>query len=87
MDAYLPLTAHREPTPQELDAIEREWPLITAELELVNAEVAMVAAGLLVTALDHRRLRRARRRVLAALRAQPRIANNVRADSTSEEAA
>jgi Family of unknown function (DUF6284) len=57
----------REPTAAELSAIEAEWPLIQAELDLVDAECAV--------ALDHgdelawRRCRRAEHRVLEARRA------------------
>lgn len=56
------------PTAADLAAIEREWPLIAAELDLLDAEITMLYAedhgG--PTALDWRRLRRAADRVLRA---------------------
>ncbi|GGK32429.1 hypothetical protein GCM10010124_26510 [Pilimelia terevasa] len=51
------------PTTAELEEIEAEWPLIAAELEVVDAECAMARTGS-PSELDHRRLRRARDRVL-----------------------
>lgn len=60
--------AHIEPTPDDLAAIEAEWPLIAAELDLLDAEITMLYAedrgG--PTALDWRRLRRAEARVVRA---------------------
>jgi hypothetical protein len=54
-----------EPSPAELDAIEAEWPLIAAELDVLDAEIAIINAsdhgGPAV--LDWRRLRRAEARV------------------------
>lgn len=57
-----------EPTTAELAEIEQEWPLIDAELDLLNAEIACITAGESVSALDRRRVRRAARRVLAVAR-------------------
>lgn len=54
----------REPTPEELAAIEAEWPVIAAELELLDVELELL--GRPASPLDARRLRRATRRVLAA---------------------
>ncbi|QKV93999.1 hypothetical protein HUT19_21415 [Streptomyces sp. NA02950] len=54
----------REPTAAELDAIEDEMPLIEAERELLDAQIATLDRA--PSELDARRLRRARRRVLAA---------------------
>ncbi|MCX5227453.1 DUF6284 family protein [Streptomyces sp. NBC_00233] len=51
-----------EPTIGELDAIELEMPLILAELNLLDAEIWMLDRP--ATALDERRVRRARNRVL-----------------------
>ncbi|WP_318208359.1 DUF6284 family protein [Streptomyces sp. SJL17-1] len=51
-----------EPTNGELDAIEQEMPLILAELDLLDAEIWMLDRP--ATALDERRIRRARNRVL-----------------------
>ncbi|GGO55417.1 hypothetical protein GCM10012287_46640 [Streptomyces daqingensis] len=56
----------REPTAAELEGIEREMPLITAERELL--EVRITVLDRLPNELDRRRIRRARRRVLAARR-------------------
>lgn len=57
-----------EPTAAELAAIEVEWPLIAAELDLLDAEISMLYAkdhgG--PTALDWRRLRRAEARLTRA---------------------
>jgi hypothetical protein len=55
-----------EPTPAGLAAIEAEWPLIDAELAVLDAQIrALMAAGG-PSPLDWRRVRRAERRVLAA---------------------
>jgi hypothetical protein len=56
-----------EPTAADLDAIEAEWPVIEAELGVLDAEIAMLAAIGGPSPLDWRRLRRARRRLLAEL--------------------
>ncbi|MFJ4014469.1 DUF6284 family protein [Streptomyces sp. NPDC090026] len=56
-----------EPSAAELDAIESELPLILAEVDLLDAQI--MTLGRVPTVLDARRLRRARRRVLAARRA------------------
>lgn len=57
-----------EPTAANLAAIETEWPLIAAELDVLDAEIALLYAedhgG--PTALDWRRLRRAEARVTRA---------------------
>lgn len=54
-----------EPSTADLDAIEVEWPLIAAGLDLLDAEIAVINAadhgG--PTALDWRRLRRAEARM------------------------
>ncbi|GAA0469500.1 hypothetical protein Aca07nite_27760 [Actinoplanes capillaceus] len=55
-----------EPSPEDLAAIEVEWPLIEAELLVVDAEIAEIYAadhgG--PSPLDRRRLRRAEARVI-----------------------
>lgn len=64
-----------EPTPAALSAIEREWPLLDAELAVVDAQVALLSAEGGGSALDWRRLRRAEQRVLretTALAARPK---------------
>jgi hypothetical protein len=53
------------PTAADLADIEREWPLIEAEMELLDAEITALTAGGRVSELDRRRVRRAQRRVLA----------------------
>jgi hypothetical protein len=68
------------PTPQELAAIEAEWPLIAAELELTSAEIRALAAEPHPTALDWRRLRRAEHRVAREAKA---LACRLAATSTS----
>ncbi|MFB6624255.1 DUF6284 family protein [Streptomyces sp. NPDC056374] len=55
-----------EPSAMELDAIELEIPLILAEVDLLDVEIASL--GRPVTALDERRVRRARHRVLVERR-------------------
>ncbi|RZU48857.1 hypothetical protein EV385_0586 [Krasilnikovia cinnamomea] len=73
-----------EPTRAELAAIEDEWPLIEAELDLVNAEIANIYAADRggPTELDWRRLRRAEARVTrvaAELAARPAVRRKARA--------
>ncbi|MFJ4472023.1 DUF6284 family protein [Streptomyces sp. NPDC089424] len=53
-----------EPTDAELDAIEREMPVILADVDLLDAQI--VTLDRTPTELDERRIRRARRRALAA---------------------
>lgn len=57
-----------EPAAADLAAIDQEWPLIAAELDLLDAEIAMLYAedrgG--PTALDWRRVRRAEAAVTRA---------------------
>ncbi|MFM9693848.1 DUF6284 family protein [Streptomyces europaeiscabiei] len=55
-----------EPTDAQLDAIEGEMPLIEAEVELLDVQISLLDQP--VTALYGRRLRRARRKVLAVRR-------------------
>ncbi|MFH9748504.1 DUF6284 family protein [Streptomyces anulatus] len=56
-----------EPSDAELDAIDREMPLILADVDLLDAQIMSINRT--PTELDERRIRRARRRVLAARRA------------------
>ncbi|MDX2932594.1 DUF6284 family protein [Streptomyces ipomoeae] len=56
----------REPTFAELDAIAVETPLIDAEVELLDVRISLLDRT--PTDVDHQRLRRARRKVLAARR-------------------
>ncbi|MFS4108636.1 DUF6284 family protein [Streptomyces sp. PD-S100-1] len=53
-----------EPTAAELDAVEAEMPVILADVELLDAHI--VTLDRVPTELDARRIRRARRRALAA---------------------
>ncbi|MFJ2008828.1 DUF6284 family protein [Streptomyces globisporus] len=55
-----------EPSDAELDAIETESPLILAEVALLDAQIMTIDRT--PTELDERRIRRARRRVLATRR-------------------
>ncbi|MEU7124318.1 DUF6284 family protein [Streptomyces zaomyceticus] len=55
-----------EPSGAELDAIEREMPLILADVELLDAVIKTLDRP--VSKLDERRIRRARNRVVAARR-------------------
>ncbi|MFH8338968.1 DUF6284 family protein [Streptomyces sp. AM6-12] len=52
-----------EPTDAELDAIEEEMPLILADVDLLDAQI--ITLDRIPSELDARRIRRARRRVLA----------------------
>jgi hypothetical protein len=60
-----------EPTPAELAAIEREWPLIAAELAVVDAEVVLADAEGEASELDARRLANAQATVDALSRTRP----------------
>jgi Family of unknown function (DUF6284) len=62
----VPVAAGAEPTAADLAAIDAEWPLIGAELDVLDAEITMLAAAGGPSPLDWRRLRRAERRALAA---------------------
>ena len=79
-DAVTAFAPFMEPTDAELDAIEREAPLINAELELLDVQIALLDRP--VTETDARRLRRAHRKVLAT-----RLAVTNQAASVSEVAA
>ncbi len=57
----------REPTPADLAAIEAEWPVIEAELGVLDAEIAALTHDGGPSALDWRRVRRARRQLLAVI--------------------
>ncbi|WP_333740851.1 DUF6284 family protein [Streptomyces sp. IBSBF 2806] len=51
-----------EPTDGELDAVEAEMPLILADVEALDVQIALLEQA--PTELDHRRVRRDRHRVL-----------------------
>ncbi|MGW0625985.1 DUF6284 family protein [Streptomyces sp. NPDC002758] len=55
-----------EPTDAELDAIEREMPVILAHVDLLDAQIITLDRA--PSEVDARRIRRARRRVLAEMR-------------------
>lgn len=57
------------PTAAELTAIQEEWPLIAAEVELVDAESALLRAPSAESELARRRVRRAEVRVALEARA------------------
>lgn len=63
---HLPVVDSEGPSAAELAEIEQEWPLIAAELDLLDAEISYITAGPAASVLDRRRVRRAQRRVLAA---------------------
>ncbi|WP_030710516.1 DUF6284 family protein [Streptomyces griseus] len=63
-DAVTAFADFMEPTAAELDAIEREMPTILADVELLDAQI--VTLDRTPSELDARRIRRARRRALAA---------------------
>ncbi|MGY5001807.1 DUF6284 family protein [Streptomyces griseus] len=58
--------SEREPSDAELDEIENESPLILADVALLDAQIMTIDRT--PTELDQQRIRRARRRVLAARR-------------------
>jgi hypothetical protein len=63
-DAVTAFADFMEPTDAELDAIEQEMPVILADIDLLDAQIIILDR--VPTELDNRRLRRARRRALAA---------------------
>ncbi|MYV42663.1 hypothetical protein GT030_28330 [Streptomyces sp. SID1328] len=63
-DAVTAFEDFMEPTSAELDAIEREMPVIRADVDLLDAHIATIDRT--PTELDTRRIRRARRKALAA---------------------
>ncbi|MEU6100103.1 DUF6284 family protein [Streptomyces flaveolus] len=67
-DAVTAFQPWMEPTDAELDAIEQEMPVILADVDLLDAHIATLDRT--PTELDARRIRRARRRALAARVAQ-----------------
>ena len=66
--------ADREPTAEELAAIEREWPQIEADMARLDAEIAGLIYGPSAGDLAWRRYRRLARRVLAARIARGAVA-------------
>lgn len=72
------LSCTEEPSARDLAAIEAEWPLIAAELAVLDAEIALINAADQggPSPLDWRRLRRAEARVTrvaAELAARPAV--------------
>ncbi|MFE3497163.1 DUF6284 family protein [Streptomyces sp. NPDC059175] len=63
-DAVTAFADFMEPTDAELNAIEHEMPVILADVELLDAHI--VTLDRTPTEVDERRIRRARRRALAA---------------------
>ncbi|MFG3195451.1 DUF6284 family protein [Streptomyces sp. NPDC048208] len=63
-DAVTAFEDFMEPTSAELNAIEREMPVILADVDLLDAHIATLDRT--PTELDTRRIRRARRKALAA---------------------
>ncbi|MEU9668656.1 DUF6284 family protein [Streptomyces bobili] len=63
-DAVTAFADFMEPTAAELDAIETEMPVILADVKLLDAQI--VTLDRVSNELDARRIRRARRRALAA---------------------
>ncbi len=79
-----PVADGEDPTAAELAEIEQEWPLITAELDLLDAEIAFINAGPYASVLDRRRVRRSEHRVLAVGR---ELADEYGTDFTDAEVA
>ncbi|WP_073951530.1 DUF6284 family protein [Streptomyces kebangsaanensis] len=65
-DAVTAFTDWIEPTAAELDAIEQEMPVVLADVDLIDAQI--ITLDRTPTELDTQRIRRARRRLLAARR-------------------
>ncbi|MEU6007322.1 DUF6284 family protein [Streptomyces sp. NPDC047453] len=63
-DAVTAFADFMEPTAAELDAIELEMPAILADVDLIDAQI--ITLDRTPSELDARRIRRARRRALAA---------------------
>lgn len=63
-DAVTAFADFMEPTATELDAIELEMPVVLADVDLLDAYITTLDRT--PTELDARRIRRARRRALAA---------------------
>ncbi|MBT2415748.1 hypothetical protein J7I94_35355 [Streptomyces sp. ISL-12] len=63
-DAVTAFAPWMEPTDAELDAIEREMPVILADVDLLDAHITTLDRT--PSELDERRIRRARRRALTA---------------------
>ncbi|MGW5759888.1 DUF6284 family protein [Streptomyces tendae] len=63
-DAVTAFADFMEPTNAELDAIEQEMPVILADVDLLDAQI--ITLDRTPTEVDERRIRRARRRALAA---------------------
>ncbi|MEU3348789.1 DUF6284 family protein [Streptomyces sp. NPDC006700] len=63
-DAVTAFADFMEPTAAELDAIELEMPVILADVDLLDAQILTLDRT--PSELDVRRIRRARRRALAA---------------------
>jgi hypothetical protein len=71
-DAVTAFADFMEPTDAELDAIEREMPVILADVDLLDAQI--ITLDRTPTELDARRIRRARRRSTARpTRASPGV--------------
>ncbi|WP_330261736.1 DUF6284 family protein [Streptomyces sp. NBC_00539] len=65
-DVVTPWSDGLEPSDAELDAIETEMPVVLAEVELLDALIAMLDRP--ASEFDARRIRRAHNRVLTARR-------------------
>ncbi|MBZ6288695.1 DUF6284 family protein [Streptomyces olivaceus] len=63
-DAVTAFADFMEPTDAELAAIEQEMPVIRADVDLLDAQIT--ALDRVPSEVDERRIRRARRRALAA---------------------
>ncbi|MFF8472453.1 DUF6284 family protein [Streptomyces sp. NPDC015414] len=63
-DAVTAFADFMEPTNAELDAIDREMPVILADVDLLDAQI--MTLDRVPSEFDMRRIRRARRRALAA---------------------
>ncbi|MER7675373.1 DUF6284 family protein [Streptomyces sp. NPDC096934] len=66
LDAVTAFADWMEPTAAELDAIEREMPLILADVDLIDAQI--IAMDHTPNDVDTRRVRRALARVLTEYR-------------------
>lgn len=81
-EAVTAFASWMEPTDAELDAIEREMLVILADVDLLDAQIIILDRT--PCELDERRIRRARRRALAA---RVTVANSAASASVPEGAA
>jgi uncharacterized protein DUF6284 len=76
----LAMSKRDEPTRADLRRIEDEWPLIEAELAVVDAEIAAARLGDDMSELGRRRVRRAQARLTTQMVESTRRAGDLDGD-------